>query len=86
MIKIVGKFGRKDGSIVLNLALYSVEKDGLGDKFAIKFNKNTFALAPLKASFGLLEENRQVDMNGAMAVRKKETKRERIDGCVVRAC
>lgn len=39
----------------------SNEKDGLGDKFAIKFNKNTFAIAPVKASFGLTDEKREVN-------------------------
>jgi AP-1 complex subunit beta-1 len=51
--QVAGRFDRRGGIIYLDLQLTNLagEDDDLGDKFAIKFNKNTFALTPVKPGF-----------------------------------
>lgn len=51
-VQISGRFARKDGQLVLVLEMDGEED--LGEKFAAKFNKNTFAIAPVKAGFEAL--------------------------------
>jgi len=51
--QVAGRFDRRGGVIYLDLQLTNLAggDDDMGDKFAIKFNKNTFALTPVKAGF-----------------------------------
>jgi AP-1 complex subunit beta-1 len=44
-------FKREDGTIFLQLVLHAPGGGDFGEKFAIKFKQNTFALVPAKAAF-----------------------------------
>lgn len=51
-VQIAARLDRRDGSIVLDIELTNLGLDeDAGDRFAIKFNKNTFALTPVKTTF-----------------------------------
>ena len=54
----MGHFVRRDGAVVLDLMLENTGAESdLGDKIAIKLNKNTWALTPAKVRPPLFLQN-----------------------------
>jgi len=54
-LTVMGQFTRRDGAVVLDLILENTGPESdLGDKIAIKLNKNTWALTPAKVCLVML--------------------------------